>query len=267
MNAGCPVLLDYQPNERLLDTIGVDVARERLRETLLRAVSPRIQTITLTNESLEYKWHARVGTQIHFVNLNRVDIFDNHTVFIRGTGNQILSILRYGTDQDAKLFADLLIGFRERYYQRREALQAAIAMPPKDRHLQRTGTGSGFLINAQGEVLTNRHVVPDCDEVRVRLVTGDNVLAILLIQDRRNDLALLRLPITPKPWLMFRDGRDVSQGEEVLAVGFPLAEYLGTGAKVTSGIVSALTGIADDTHLLKLLPRSKGAIVAGHYWI
>jgi hypothetical protein len=61
--AGCVALLDYQPNDRLLDALGVDVAQERLRQTVLRAVSPPIQTVTLTHESLGYKWHPLVGTQ------------------------------------------------------------------------------------------------------------------------------------------------------------------------------------------------------------
>src|SRR5262245_32679372 len=110
LGTGCVTALNYQPNDRIVETLGVEVARERLRETLLRVVSPPIQTVTFTNESLEYKWHPQVGTLINFINLHRVEIFDNHTVFIRGAGDQILSILRYGTEQDAKLFADLLMG-------------------------------------------------------------------------------------------------------------------------------------------------------------
>jgi S1-C subfamily serine protease len=117
-----------------------------------------------SNESLEYKRHPLVGTQINFVNLHRVEVFANHTVFIRGAANQILSIIRYGTDQDAKLFADLLMGFRGRYMQRHVVLQAQAAPPSKDRHLQRAGSGSGFVINVQGEVLTNAHVVRECLE-------------------------------------------------------------------------------------------------------
>jgi S1-C subfamily serine protease len=252
LGAGCIALLDHQPNERILDTLGVDVARERLRETLLRAVSPRIQTITLTNESLEYRWHPQVGAHIYFVNLSRVEVYENHVVFLRGAGNQILSTLHFGTDQDAKLFADLLMGFRGRYLQRREAQQTAVALPPIDRHLQRVSSGSAFLINAQGDALTNQHVVSDCDEVRVRLATGEVVPAALVVQDRQNDLALLHLSSAPTQWLVFRDGRDAQQGEELVAVGFPLADDLASGAKVTTGVVSALAGMKDDTRFLQI---------------
>ena len=252
LGAGCIASLHYQPNDRIVETLGVDVARERLRETLLRAVSPPIQTMTLTNESLEYKWHPLVGTHINFVNLRRVEIFNNHTVFIRGAGDQILSILRYGTEQDAKLFADLLIGFRQRYFQHREVLQAAVVPLPKDRHLQRVGTGSGFLINADGDALTNQHVVSDCEEVRVRLVTGEALPAALIVQDQQNDLALLHVSVAPAQWLTFREGRDARQGEEIVMVGFPLAEDLATGAKVTTGVVSALAGMKDDSRFLQI---------------
>jgi len=248
---GCVTSLNYQPNDRIVETLGVDVARERLRETLLRAVSPPIQTITLTNESLEYKWHPLVGTHIYFVNLSRVEIFDNHVVFIRGAGDQILSTLRYGTEQDAKLFADLVMGFRQRYVQRREVLQAAPAPLLKDRHLQRAGYGSGFLINPDGDALTNQHVVSDCEAVRVRLVTGEALPAALIVQDRQNDLALLRISVGPAQWLMFREGRGAWQGEEIVAVGFPLPEDLATGAKVTTGVVSAMAGMKDDSRFLQ----------------
>lgn len=252
LEAGCIPSINYQPNERILDALGVDVARERLRETLLRVVSPRIQTMTLTDESLQYKWHPRVGTRINFINLGRVEIFENHKVLIRGAGDQVLSVLQYGTEEDAKLFADLLMGFRKRYYQRRNMLQAAMAPPPKDRHLQRVSTGSGFFINSRGDALTNQHVVADCDEIRARLATGDVHSAILMVQDRQNDLALLHFSVTPTHWLEFRNGQDAQQGEEVVAVGFPLPHDLGTGAKVTTGVVSALAGIRDDSRFLQI---------------
>jgi hypothetical protein len=83
LGTGCVASLNYQPNERILDTLGIDEARERLRETLLRAVSPHMQTMTLTNEALEYRWHPQVGTHIHFITLSRVEVFDNHVVFVR----------------------------------------------------------------------------------------------------------------------------------------------------------------------------------------
>jgi S1-C subfamily serine protease len=144
------------------------------------------------------------------------------------------------------------MSFRARYLQRREARQAVVAPPPKDRHLQRAGSGSGFLLNAQGDALTNQHVVSDCEEIRVRLVTGEELPAVLLVQDRQNDLALLHLPVAPTQWLVFRDGRDAWQGEEVIAVGFPLADDLASGAKVTTGVVSALAGEKDDTRFLQI---------------
>ncbi len=247
--------INYQPNDRIVETLGVDIARERLRETLLRAVSPQIQTSELTNEYLEYKWvymWIPQVTHINFVNISRVQVFENHVVHIRGAGDQVLSTLVYGTEQDAKLFADLLMGFRQRYLQRREVLQAAPGSLPKDRHLQRVRTGSGFLINANGDALTNHHVVSECEAVRVRLVTGEGVPAALIVQDRENDLALLRISVAPAQWLAFREGRDASQGEEIVAVGFPLAEDLALGAKVTTGVVSALAGMKDDSRFLQI---------------
>jgi hypothetical protein len=105
-------VLDYQPNERTLDELGIDMARERLRETLIRAVNPPVQTVELTNESLTYKWHPLAGIQIFFIKLSRVEVYANHVVLLRGAGNEILGTIIYGTDQDAKLFADLITTLR-----------------------------------------------------------------------------------------------------------------------------------------------------------
>ena len=96
--AGCIAVLDYQPNERALDELGIDTARERLRETLIRAVNPPVQTVELTNETLTYKWHPLVGIQIFFIKLSRVEVYENHVVLLRGAGNEILGTIIYGTD-------------------------------------------------------------------------------------------------------------------------------------------------------------------------
>lgn len=252
LGAGCIAVLDYQPNERALDELGIDTARERLRETLIRAVNPPVQTVELTNETLTYKWHPLVGIQIFFIKLSRVEVYENHVVFLRGAGNEILGTIIYGTAQDAKLFADLVMSFRARYLQRREALPPSAATHPSQKHLKLARTGSGFVINAQGEVLTNQHVTQGCEEVRVRFPFQNDQPAVPIVQDSQNDLALLRLPTPPAQWLIFRDGRDIQQGDEIITVGFPLSNDLASGAKVTTGTVSALAGMGDNTGWLQV---------------
>ncbi|XRQ14006.1 S1C family serine protease [Actinomadura welshii] len=99
------------------------------------------------------------------------------------------------------------------------------------------GTGSGFVIDRQGHVLTNAHVVEGGGRVTVVLADQRRVQARLVGTDRALDLAVLAIPAgqTPAP-LTFGRFSDVRVGDPVIALGSPL----GLQGTVTSGIVSAL---------------------------
>ncbi|WP_395104091.1 S1C family serine protease [Actinomadura sp. SCN-SB] len=99
------------------------------------------------------------------------------------------------------------------------------------------GTGSGFVIDRPGRVLTNAHVVGEGGEVVVVLGDRRRVPARVVGSDRANDLALLAIPEAQSPApLVFGRSAAVRVGEPVLALGSPL----GLEGTVTSGIVSAL---------------------------
>ncbi|MDH2425449.1 trypsin-like peptidase domain-containing protein [Sphaerisporangium sp. TRM90804] len=101
----------------------------------------------------------------------------------------------------------------------------------------RGGTGSGFVIDADGHVLTNAHVVGTGSEVTVVLDDGRREPARVIGSDTGNDLAVLQVDgvsgLTPA---VLGRSRDVAVGDQVLAVGSPL----GLSGTVTSGIVSAV---------------------------
>ncbi|TDD33408.1 trypsin-like serine protease [Actinomadura sp. KC06] len=99
------------------------------------------------------------------------------------------------------------------------------------------GTGSGFVIDRQGHVLTNAHVVDDGGAVTVVLADRRRVQAQVVGSDSALDLAVLAIPAgdSPAP-LTFGRFSDVRVGDQVLALGSPL----GLQGTVTSGIVSAL---------------------------
>ena len=102
-----------------------------------------------------------------------------------------------------------------------------------------TGAGSGFLVTADGYILTNYHVVEDADEVMVRLADRHEFKAKIVGSDQNTDLAVVKIEpqsvhLTPAR-LGSSDATRV--GEWVLAVGNPLQEEL--NFTVTSGIVSA----------------------------
>jgi len=95
--------------------------------------------------------------------------------------------------------------------------------------------GSGFVLWADGYVLTNRHVVRDAQEVIVKLSDRRQLNARLVGTDERSDLALLKIDATGLPAVKIGDARKLRVGEWVLAIGSPF----GFDYSVTAGIVSA----------------------------
>lgn len=104
------------------------------------------------------------------------------------------------------------------------------AMTPR-----RAGSGSGFIIDSSGLVMTNNHVVAGADEVKVRLHDGREFLATDIKTDPRTDVAVLRIEGAGQlPALEMGDSRAMQVGDWVLAFGSPF----GLEATVTQGIIS-----------------------------
>ncbi len=104
--------------------------------------------------------------------------------------------------------------------------------------LQGASLGSGFLVDAQGSILTNNHVVKDATEIRVRLSDGRDFHAKVLGRDPLTDVALLQLEDPPRdlpPAVQLGDSDVLRPGDFVLAMGSPF----GLRDTVTLGIVSA----------------------------
>ena len=97
--------------------------------------------------------------------------------------------------------------------------------------------GSGTIINKQGYILTNYHVVKDADKIQIVLSDRREFLAKPVIMDKRTDLALLKIEGKGEfPYLDISHQEDLAVGDVVLAIGNPY----GIGQTVTHGIVSAL---------------------------
>jgi S1-C subfamily serine protease/uncharacterized protein len=117
---------------------------------------------------------------------------------------------------------------------------------------KRAASGTAFSVNKAGEFLTNYHVVKGCSSVRVRVggVLHDGMVAFT---DDRNDLALVRTRVTDLEPLRFREGKKgIRPADGVVALGFPYSGLLATSPQVTTGAVSALAGLRDDTRFLQL---------------
>ena len=95
--------------------------------------------------------------------------------------------------------------------------------------------GSGFIIRADGLIVTNRHVVEGARTVRVKLTDGRVIPARILGTDATTDIALLRVSAGPLPALRLDSADKISVGDPVIAIGNPF----GLGQSVTAGILSA----------------------------
>jgi len=99
------------------------------------------------------------------------------------------------------------------------------------------GTGSGFIINEQGEIITNNHVVSGSRELMVTLSDHKKYKAVIKGIDAANDLALIKIDANRKlPYLHLGDSDNLQVGQKVLAIGNPFA-LEGT---LTTGVVSSL---------------------------
>lgn len=107
--------------------------------------------------------------------------------------------------------------------------------------------GSGFVISADGYIVTNNHVIEGADEIQIEFFSGDKLPAKLVGTDPKTDIALLKVESpAPLPFVSFGDSDRMRVGDWVVAMGNPL----GQGFSVSAGIVSArnraLSGTYDD---------------------
>ena len=108
------------------------------------------------------------------------------------------------------------------------------------------GVGSGFIVSADGYVLTNAHVVDDATEVTVRLTDKREFKAKVEGVDKRTDVALLKIDATGLPTVTIGDPESARVGEWVIAVGSPF----GFDNTVTAGIISAKARrLPDETYV------------------
>jgi len=123
--------------------------------------------------------------------------------------------------------------FAERF---REFFERHQQQTPNNDQPQASGVGSGFIVDANGFVVTNHHVIKDADEIILTLSNGTEMKAEVVGFDSKTDLALLKVQTSePLPYVDFGDSRHARVGDWVVAVGSPF----GLGGTVTAGILSA----------------------------
>ena len=132
---------------------------------------------------------------------------------------------RHGTGENNP-FEDM---FRQFFPRGEQAPEEDFDMP---------GSGSGFMVSADGYILTNNHVINEATDIRVSLPNLDRPLdAVVVGTDPSTDLAVLKVEYRePLPFLEFGDSEDLKVGDWAIAIGNPLGQLAGS---MTAGIVSA----------------------------
>ena len=127
-----------------------------------------------------------------------------------------------------------------------------------------TGTGSGFVIDKQGHVMTNYHVIQGAAAVRVTLFDGSAHPAKVIGQDASNDVAVLQIRAPPEKLVpvTFGDSSRVLVGQKILALGNPF----GLERTLTTGIVSSLDRSlrAKNGRMIKGIIQTDAAINPGN---
>jgi serine protease Do len=121
--------------------------------------------------------------------------------------------------------------FFEEFFDRQESDPQR---PQRPRRM--SSLGSGFVIDPNGIIVTNNHVIEQADEVEVNFADGRTLTAEVVGRDLKTDLAVLRVdPPAPLPFVEFGDSDAIRVGDWVMAIGNPF----GLGGSVTLGIISA----------------------------
>lgn len=131
------------------------------------------------------------------------------------------------------------------------AAAAPNAAPAKP---EKTGnqTGTGFVVSTSGHLVTNQHVIDGCVGDIQGSLTGEAPVTLRVVSsDETNDLALLQAPGTFRDVAIIKD-KAVRSGDSVVAIGYPFHGLLTSDFTVTTGIVSSLSGILNDTRFLQI---------------
>ena len=126
------------------------------------------------------------------------------------------------------------------------------------------GTGSGYLVDKNGHVVTNEHVVNGCSLI----TTGKNNIAELLRADASNDIAIIKTSDTEKYKALSFTGKDPALGQRIFVAGFPLNQIL-ENLNFTSGTVSSEVGLMQNINQFQftapIQPGNSGGPILNEY--
>ncbi len=143
-------------------------------------------------------------------------------------------------------------------------LVASLVATPTHAQTSPSSSGSAFFVNSDGWAVTNAHVLEGCSRASVPAV-GE---ATDWIIDSQNDVAAVKIGGSfGRPFLSLR-GTPPRLGDDIVAFGYPLGEFLSDSVKVTVGNINSLVGMDNDTRYLQISapiqPGNSGGPVVDH---
>jgi hypothetical protein len=118
---GCPAT--YQPDDKLVRELGVERAKQRLKDTLVRSINPQMVEVEVTDDYFSYRFRQAIAgfqtgaildNRVFFLNTGRVDVHANNVVNVFTPAQQLLAQLIFASYEDAKTVGDLITSLRAR---------------------------------------------------------------------------------------------------------------------------------------------------------
>jgi S1-C subfamily serine protease len=139
--------------------------------------------------------------------------------------------------------------------------------PVQEDDTYKVASGSGFYVTDTGHIITNYHVIEGCKDMKVH--SKGNVLETKQIaQDRRNDLALLKISGTPKHSFALSTESPFPL-QDVVVAGYPFGNRVSSTLKFTEGIISSIAGLGDDYSQIQIdaaiQPGNSGGPILDEY--
>lgn len=172
-----------------------------------------------------------------------VDFAEAGGIVVRTGGQRVAGLSLAGSRAALSAMLACQRDRNERSVADAKAAAAEQKSQPKERRTASSGTG--FYVSTGGHILTNHHVVKDCQRLDVARPGQPAERVKLVASDQKNDLALLLGDARPAVLPAFRTR--VRLGDGIAVYGFPLSGVLATGGNFTLGNVTALAGLGDDT--------------------
>ena len=128
-------------------------------------------------------------------------------------------------------------------------------------------TGTGFIIDDRGDVVTNNHVVDGCSRISFGLNGQGLVQGRLVASDETNDLAIVNFPLPRTRVASFSNTINSRPGDDLVVFGYPLVGLLSTSGNLTRGSLTAMAGLQDDVRYIQISapiqPGNSGGPVLG----